>query len=321
MISAKYSPIMLDLVGIELTQEEQELLSHPLVGGVILFSRNYESKLQLQGLLQEIREVRPELVIAVDQEGGRVQRLQKGFTRLPPPAEFGRFYQADPIGACRAAEQDGFTMANELLAIGIDFSFAPVLDINHGVSAVIGDRSFATDPQAVIALAGAYIRGMQRAGMAAVGKHFPGHGAVTADSHHELPIDDRDYITIADCDLLPYMALGKHLAGIMTAHVIYQAVDNKPATFSPHWLQTVLRKQLQYKGVVFSDDLAMAGACISDSVAERAQLALSAGCDVVLICNDRQGAIEVLDQLQGNIINKEVQYCQSMLRAHRLHFA
>lgn len=290
-------PVMLDVEGKELTQTECELLQHPNVGGVILFARNYESPIQIKHLIQEIRQQRSELLIAVDQEGGRVQRFREGFTRLPPLAEFGRLYQHDPEQAKKMAEDSAKLMANELLAVGVDFSFAPVLDLDLGISAVIGDRSFAKEAVIVAELAQAYIRGLNSVGMAAIGKHFPGHGAVVADSHLELPVDEREFSEIWQQDLLPYQKLKNLLAGIMTAHVIYPKVDKLPASFSSYWLNNVLRQQIGFTGTIFSDDLNMAGANYAGNYLERAQLALNAGCDMILVCNNRDAAISIIDHL------------------------
>lgn len=299
-------PVVLDLDGKALSPEERELLQHPQVGGVILFSRNYESLAQLKELLKEIHRARPTILTAVDQEGGRVQRFREEFTRLPPLAEFGELYQKNPQQAKQAATESAKVMASELLRVGIDISFAPVLDVDQGINQVIGDRSFSRDPNVVTELGKAYIKGMNSVGMMAVGKHFPGHGAVVADSHKELPIDNRDYQTIWDKDLLPYSKVSALLAGIMSAHIVYPNIDNKPATFSAFWLKKILRKQLNFQGAVFSDDLAMLGAAsYGGDYSNRAQLALAAGCDMVLVCNDRQGVIAVLESLKRYVVSPE----------------
>lgn len=292
-------PVMLDVQGTELSAEEREMLCHPLVGGVILFSRNYESPEQLMALLQAIHDLRtPRLLVSVDHEGGRVQRFRSGFTRLPPAGVFGRIYQNDKRRARRLAESAGWLMATELRAAGVDFSFAPVLDIDFGVSEVIGDRAFNRDPDAIADLAGAYVAGMHRAGMAATGKHFPGHGAVAADSHLALPVDERPFADIEHTDLVPFRRLGDQLAAVMPAHVIYSEVDSRPAGFSPVWLRDILRQRMGFKGLIFSDDLDMEGARIAGDYPERAEAALGAGCDVALICNNREGAIAILDRLK-----------------------
>lgn len=290
--------LMLDIGGTELTDEDRELLAHPGTGGLIFFSRNFESRDQISALVKAIRAVRPEILVAVDQEGGRVQRFREGFTRLPPMRRLGERFDHDPQQASVQAYQLGALMASELVACDIDISFAPVLDLDFGQSSVIGDRSFHTQAQAVTTLAGAFIDGMRAAGMAATGKHFPGHGFVQADSHLELPVDTRTLDDIIAADLVPFRALADRLAGIMPAHVVYEQVDAQPAGFSPFWLQAVLRQQLGFSGVIFSDDLAMAGAAAAGSYAQRAEAALSAGCDMVLVCNDRAGAVQVLEYLQ-----------------------
>lgn len=293
-------PVMLDLEGLTLTEEERDIIQHPLVGGIILFSRNYHSRKQLRALLGDIEQSsKRRLLIAVDQEGGRVQRFRAEFNSLPPLGALGELYDRDPRTAHQIASHIGWLMAAELLSANIDFSFAPVLDLDYGVSTVIGNRSFHRVPDVVAILATAYIVGMNKAGMAAVGKHFPGHGAVAADSHHDIPIDERDFATIYDNDIQPYYQLAADkLAGVMPAHVIYPKVDPNPAGFSALWLQKILRKQLRFKGAIFSDDLSMAGAAGMGSYAQRAELALAAGCDMILVCNQRSGALEVLDKLQ-----------------------
>ena len=290
--SAALGPLMIDLEGKDLAVTERELLLHPLVGGIILFARNYESPQQLKKLLNAIRAVRPELLIAGDQEGGRVQRFRDGFSRLPPPAEFGAHYQNGPSQAQQMAQNSATCMARELLAAGLDFSFAPVLDIDHKKNVMIGDRSFSGNPQSVTELALAYIEGMQKAGMRATGKHFPGHGAVVADSHKELPVDDRAFADIWQFDLLPYRQLHSKLGGIMAAHIIYSTVDANPASFSTVWLQDILRGQIGFQGAVFSDDLNMGGADFGGDAVSRTQAALAAGCDMVLLCNNRSGVVE-----------------------------
>ncbi len=290
---------MLDLAGTELGAEERERLRHPRVGGVILFARNYVALDQLERLVSAIHGLRePQLLVAVDQEGGRVQRFQDGFTPLPALAHLGAWHDENPGRARRLAEACGWLMAAELRAADVDLSFAPVLDLNHGVSGVIGDRAFHADPRVVAELAHAYMGGMARAGMAATGKHFPGHGAVSADSHLSLPVDERPYEDIRREDLLPFARMIEYgLPAVMTAHVLYPRVDARPASFSRFWLGEVLRRQLRFQGVVFSDDLSMEGATIAGGIVERAQTALDAGCDMVLVCNDPAGAARVLDGL------------------------
>lgn len=290
--------LMLDLEGPSLTEDEKQLIARPHVGGIILFSRNFQSVEQVRALVREIRAIRPELIIAVDQEGGRVQRFREGFVKLPPMKVFGDLHAVNPDEARQRSYQCGWLMASEVLAVGVDISFAPILDVDCGISQVIGDRAFHSDPQVAVKLLREFIRGMHDAGMAATGKHFPGHGSVAADSHVALPVDERSWAEIEALDLQPFSALARELQGIMPAHVIYSRVDSLPAGFSPFWLQDILRERLGFDGVIFSDDLSMEGAVATGSFSDRANAALDAGCDMVLVCNHRVGALEVLDALE-----------------------
>ncbi len=284
-------PIMLDVAGLTLSQDEQEKINHPNTGAVILFSRNYQNPEQVTELINHIRAARNgNILIAVDQEGGRVQRFQQGFTRLPPAACYAE--------APELAQSAGWLMAAELLAVGVDFSFAPVLDIDCGVSEIIGNRSFSSEPMLATRLSSLFRKGMNEAGMAATGKHFPGHGAVALDSHLTLPVDERDLDDIRAKDLLPFKQLiTEGLEGIMPAHVVYPKVDPNPAGFSPFWIQQMLRNELNFNGTVFSDDLSMEGAASVGDFPERARLAQLAGCDMILVCNNPAAAEQVLDAL------------------------
>ncbi|MEX0951955.1 MAG: beta-N-acetylhexosaminidase [Gammaproteobacteria bacterium] len=289
-------PVMLDLCGTTLAADERELLQHPGCGGVILFSRNFESVPQLSELVHAIKSVRePQLLISVDHEGGRVQRFHGEFTRLPACALLGQCYDEDRRSALQRAEQAGWLMAAELRGTGIDFSFAPVLDLDSGISEVIGDRAFHRQSEPAMQLALQYMHGMQRAGMAAVGKHYPGHGAVAADSHHETPVDERRFedILLHDLRVFEHLIING-LPAIMPAHVIYPEVDAQPAGFSHIWLQSVLRGQLGFQGAIFSDDLGMSGAAVAGDMVARAHVALDAGCDMLLVCNNQSGAAAVL---------------------------
>ncbi|MEB3754620.1 beta-N-acetylhexosaminidase [Acinetobacter sp. MD2(2019)] len=289
--------LMLDIAGTTLTQQDIELLQAPQVGGLILFARNIESPQQVRALTDHIRQIRPELLIAVDQEGGRVQRLKNGFTLLPAMGRFGEYYQQHPEKALVLAEQCGWLMATEVLAVGIDFSFAPVLDLDD-VSDVIGDRGFAKNIEDIPNLAHAFMQGMHRAGMATTGKHFPGHGSVKADSHVAAAVDVRSYQDIYDKDMQSFIQLMPELDAVMPAHVIYPQVDPNPAGFSSYWIQEILRKQLNFDGVLFSDDLTMQAACVAGDADARILAALEAGCDMGLVCNNRAAACLALDAIQ-----------------------
>ncbi len=288
---------MLDLEGVELASEEEELLQTPQVGGVVLFTRNYHDPEQLARLIQRIHAARqPKLLIAVDHEGGRVQRFREGFTRLPSAAAFGTLYDRDPSRACQLASLSGWITASELRASGLDFSFSPVLDLRSRVSDVIGERGFHTDVDAVVNLARAYIAGLKRGGMAAVGKHFPGHGSVKGDSHLATPVDHRDLESVRMSDLRVFeRIIADGLPAIMPAHVIFDRMDDKPAGYSRYWLNEVLRGHLKFQGAVFSDDLVMAGAAVAGDIVDRGAAALEAGCDMLLVCNDRDAAVRLLD--------------------------
>lgn len=296
-------PLMIDLEGTRPTDVERQRIERNGVGGVILFARNYESPSQLRALVQSLRSIKSKLLIAVDQEGGRVQRFRDGFTRIPSMAAIGRMYDRDPNRALAVARATGWLMASELCDFNLDFSFAPVLDLDYGESAVIGDRSFHSDPQVVAELAGVWVKGMKEAGMSAVAKHFPGHGAVTADSHHALPEDARAVETLMATDVVPFRELASQgLEAVMPAHVVYSRADSNPAGFSTYWLRDVLRGELEFDGVIFSDDLTMEGAAGAGSYPARAKAALDAGCDMLLVCNDASASDEVLDWLDAQSV-------------------
>lgn len=293
MSTYNYGPLMIDVAGTALTDEERTRLCHPLVGGVILFARNYACPEQLTALCADIHALRtPRLLIAIDHEGGRVQRCREGFTRIPAMRTLGEVWDQDAASAVSEARAIGVTLAAELRACGVDLSFTPVLDLDYGSSGVIGDRAFHRDPQAVVALAGSLIAGLRDAGMACCGKHFPGHGFVKADSHLAIPVDERSWEEMAD-DLWPYREL--KLDAVMPAHVIYPQIDHRPAGFSPVWIGK-LREEFGHQGVIFSDDLSMEGASVAGGIVGRAQAAWDAGCDMMPVCNQPETVIELLEQ-------------------------
>jgi len=296
-------PCMLDIAGPTLTTEDEARLSHPQVGGVILFARNYKSLSQLAELTASIHALRtPPLLIAVDQEGGRVQRFVDGFTRIPAMRELGNIWDDHPRRAKHLAQQVGYVLAAELRACGVDFSFTPVLDIDFGISKVIGDRAFHSEPQAIAELAHSLLLGLRQGGMSTVGKHFPGHGYVQADSHLDISIDERSYTDIELCDLIPFRQMVNYgLTAVMPAHVIYPKVDKYPAGFSKIWLKDILRGELGFSGCIFSDDLSMEGATVAGGILQRAEAALQAGCDMVLVCNQPSLADELLAKLKWDM--------------------
>jgi len=290
-------PVMLDVVGQSLSEDDIRRIRHPLTGGVILFARNYADRAQLCALTAAIDAARPGVLIAVDHEGGRVQRFRSdGFTHLPPMRRLGTLWDSNPEAAARAATAVGYVLAAELRACGVDLSFTPVLDLDYGMSGVIGDRAFHRDPRAVAYLAKSLNHGLALAGMANCGKHFPGHGHVSADSHVAVPVDDRSLAQILDQDARPYDWLGMSLSAVMPAHVIYPQVDTQPAGFSERWL-SILRRNIGFQGVIFSDDLSMEGASVAGTVTDAARAALGAGCDMVLICNSPDKADQLLNEL------------------------
>jgi beta-N-acetylhexosaminidase len=308
-------PVMLDIEGVSLSPADRDLLREPAVGGVILFTRNYQSVAQIADLVADIRALRsPPLLVAVDHEGGRVQRFREGFTVMPPMRHIGREYDRDREAGLQAAREAGWLIASELRAVGIDLSFAPCVDLDWGVSEIIGNRAFHRRPDVVAELASAFARGLRSAGMAAVAKHFPGHGAVLADSHLKLPVDRRDYGLVLD-DMRPYERLVNTsvIAGVMLAHIVYAQVDAQPAGFSDYWIQRELRERLGFGGAVFCDDLSMKATEEFGSMATRARLALKAGCDMILVCNDRDAAHQAVDALN------DYSNPLSLVRLARLH--
>jgi len=314
-----YGQLMIDLQGKELTSKECQLLKNPGIGGVILYARNAQDIASLKRLVSEIRnEATHALLIAVDHEGGRVWQFFEGFKQIPSAAHFGQQYQINVEEALRSAEQAGFTMASELHAVGIDLSFAPVLDMDRGISTIIGDRAFHSDPDSIVELATAFIKGMNAAGMQATGKHFPGHGAVAPDTHLEITLDARKYETLYAEDMVPFAKLIKKLGAIMPAHIIYSAVDTVPVGYSHRWLQEILRGTLKFTGAIISDCLSMQGAAIGGDYVVRARLALDAGCDMVMLCRQEREMIQwVLDNLDRSA-SKESQarlHAMSQLQA------
>jgi beta-N-acetylhexosaminidase len=298
-MSNKIGSLVIDLQGLQLSAEEKELIQHPLVGGVIFFSRNYQSVAQLKDLCQSLRAARSQpLIIMVDQEGGRVQRFREEFFPLPSLSLFGEWYDKNPALGLELSTSAGWLMASEVIAAGIDLSLAPVVDLNKGLSSVIGTRAFHSDPEVVFLLAKAYIEGMRQAGMAATLKHFPGHGSVTADSHLDVPVDNRDLKAILEVDAIPFQQMIRAgVTAVMAAHIIFPQIDAQQVGFSRVWLQEILRERLGFTGVIVSDDLNMQGANISTNYADRVMAAREAGCDFTLICNNRAGVIQALDTI------------------------
>lgn len=294
-------PVMLDVVGTTLSSDDIRRIQHPLTGGVILFTRNYQSRAQVTDLCAAIHDTRPGILIAVDHEGGRVQRFRTdGFTRLPAMRSLGQLWDRDVLQSCKAATALGYVLAAELRACGVDLSFTPVLDLDYGPSEVIGDRAFHRDPRVVTMLAKSVNHGLLQAGMANCGKHFPGHGFVAADSHIAIPVDERDPKDILKEDAAPYGWLGMSLSAVMPAHVIYPFFDSQPAGFSRKWL-SLLRGELGFEGVIFSDDLSMEGASVAGNVVQGAHAALKAGCDMVLVCNSPDKADQLLEGLDPSV--------------------
>jgi beta-N-acetylhexosaminidase len=310
---------MLDVCGLELSSEERRLLASPVVGGLILFARNYQDPEQLRSLIADIRQCAPEIIIAVDHEGGRVQRFKEGFTKIPSMGSLDKIYKIDPQLACKQAKELGWLFAAELASFDIDISFAPVLDRDYGVSEVIGDRAFSADSQSIIEMSTALIEGMREAGMASTGKHFPGHGAVAADSHLEIPVDKRSLADIKHNDMSIFASvIDKGLDAIMPAHVIYEQIDDSPAGFSQTWMKDILRNELSFDGVIFSDDLSMEGATVAGGFTQRADAAISAGCDMVLVCNNPAAAEEVRIHLESKLECGELALDNPRLRRMRL---
>jgi beta-N-acetylhexosaminidase len=308
MTTKLFGRLMLDLSGTKLLDTERTILSNTQVGGVILFARNIESKQQVMALVEDIRGCSSQLIIAVDQEGGRVQRFKGGFTAIPPMQTLGDQIEINTEVGLELAKNTGWLMASEVIACGLDISFAPVLDVDRDYSSIIGDRAFSDNPQQVILAANAFINGMNQAGMAATGKHFPGHGGVVADSHLEAPVDHRSMQQLQEKDLKPFVELAESLGGIMPAHITFPVIDASSVGFSEYWLQQILRQELGFEGVIFSDDLSMKGADVAGGYINKAELALQAGCDMILVCNCPDGAQEVLTYMQ----QLEVKGCEKI---------
>jgi len=302
-LTRHYGRLMLDIQGVKLSQGERNILTNPHVGGVILFSRNIESRQQVQMLVSEIRACKSSLLVAVDQEGGRVQRLLNGFTSLPPMQLLGDLVESDKNKGLALIREVGWLMASEVLACDMDISFAPVLDIDRSTSTIIGDRAFSDDPDVVVLCGKAFVEGMREAGMSATGKHFPGHGGIAADSHLEAPVDYRDLPELEHRDLVPFREMSTCLGGIMPAHITFPEIDSSAVGFSSHWLQDVLREEFGFDGVIFSDDLSMKGADIVGGYVDKARHALDAGCDMILVCNNPIAATQVLEFMQDEEIS------------------
>jgi beta-N-acetylhexosaminidase len=304
------APVVLDIAGTELTADDRRRLAHPATGGMILFARHWRDRRQLTQLVSEMKAIRADLLVCVDHEGGRVQRFRSdGFTHLPPMRALGDLWMRDALQATDAASACGYVLAAELRACGVDLSFTPVLDLDHGPSGVIGDRAFHRDARVVTLLAKSLMFGLLQGGMAACGKHFPGHGFVAADSHVDIPVDRRSLKAILADDALPYAHLSASLQSVMPAHVVYPKVDARPAGFSSRWLNDILRGQLGFTGAIFSDDLSMAGARRIDgreaSYAEAAVVALNAGCDMVLLCNQSVDGGAAVDALLDGLADAQ----------------
>lgn len=310
---------LIDIESTTLSQEEKSLLQHPCVAGLVLFTRNYESPEQLRQLTNAIYEQNPRLLITVDQEGGRVQRFREGFTTLPSQGHWGKLYAQNQSGAQQQLQRMTETSVTELQQVGVNMNLAPVLDVDTGESTVIGERSFSSDWQQVKSLAEVVIDTLHANGMPVMGKHFPGHGGVAADSHTTLPYDLRNQDAIWETDLKPFTGLIQKLDALMPAHVIYEAFDSKPATFSPFWLKTILREELGFKGLVITDDLSMAGAASIGGYAERVTCAEEAGCDIMTVCNNRAGAIEALDTLEGLSNPMSSERLNHLIQTYRLN--